>query len=362
MTAKEYISELASELQGFDAEIRRDILLEIEDHIGEFARQHPEMSEEEIIAGLEKPQVLAESLRAEAEPSAGKADAQGSPKASRFVLAGEGLSEIIRKALSIAELFNDEQEPQKEDDEEEDDDDDGEDYGDDAEEAKPGHMLRLKDIPLRGIKEIVCETKSADIKILRSDSGLGLQANGKTVPFFTIKKRGPGSIEIRTSGRREARRLALRVPASVERLSLKTQSGDVSVADWEGSLAVQSASGDVNLRRCEGDVSVSTASGDVAVSGCGGKVVVESASGSVSLRLDEDCQGAAVSCVSGDIELRYAQGVDALIRCDSVSGDMEHDCEESESGRLKIGAGLIPVALRTVSGDIKIRALKNGEL
>jgi len=55
MTRSEYMERLSRGLLDFDEEARRDILLEIEDHIDELRRQNPGASEEEIIAGLEAP-------------------------------------------------------------------------------------------------------------------------------------------------------------------------------------------------------------------------------------------------------------------------------------------------------------------
>ncbi|MFA6366545.1 MAG: hypothetical protein WCX13_05105, partial [Candidatus Hydrogenedentales bacterium] len=62
MTRKEYIEALSRGLEGFEEDSRRDILLEIEDHIDELALKHPDMGEEEIVAGLEKPETFAECL------------------------------------------------------------------------------------------------------------------------------------------------------------------------------------------------------------------------------------------------------------------------------------------------------------
>lgn len=366
MTRKEYIETLSRGLESFDESSRRDIILEIEDHIDELAHQHPDMSEEEIVAGLEKPEILAEGLCREAGVASGRKPAGGgsapregprednedkrggSAKSgkARITIDGEDLEEIIRRTLNIAGLFREggkseeERESRKES------------------RAGSGKTLRFKDIPIPGIREISCKTKAADVKLFLSTSGLALRADGSAIPSFSIKNSGEEALEIAANpGSREPDTLEIGVPGTVGRLSVRTVSGDVLVEDRIGDLAIYAASGDVEVRQCSGDLAVETASGDVELSGCSESISVQTASGSIEMRADEECNEINISTASGDISFRYEDGFGATLRCTTVSGDVEHDGREAGEGLIQLGSGLTPVRLATVSGDIEIEEI-----
>ena len=57
---------------------------------------------------------------------------------------------------------------------------------------------------------------------------------------------------------------------------------------------------------------------------------------------------------SGDIALSYPEDFDAALRCATVSGDIEIDGGSVSSGSYRLGAGLAPVRLSTISGDIQV--------
>ena len=158
-------------------------------------------------------------------------------------------------------------------------------------------------------------------------------------------------------GSREPAVLEIGVPSTVDRLAVKTLSGDVLVDDRVGDLSIETASGDVEVRQCSGDLSVTTASGDVSLSGCSESLSIQTASGSVDVEADDQCNEVSISSASGDICFRYPEEFDAIVKCATVSGDVERDGESARAGSFRIGAGLTPVRLNTVSGDIEIRRL-----
>ncbi|HCO48511.1 MAG TPA: hypothetical protein DIT55_03410 [Spirochaetaceae bacterium] len=364
MTRKEYIDALAFGLEGFDDASRRDIILEIEDHIDELALKHPEMAEDAIVAGLEKPEILAASLCREAGiPGQKRAygtdreddGRQGAERGhqwgkARITIDGEDLGDFFRRAFDIAKLFK-----ESKGFDEEGGGRGSEEESDERANGGGGRTLRFKDIPIGSVREIVCGTKSADLRVFLSTSGLSVRADGDKTPSMSIKSFDGSRLEIATNpGPREPDILELGVPGTVDTLSLRTLSGDVLVEDRLGDLEIRTASGDVEVKRCSGDLSVTTASGDVGISECSENIHVQTASGSVDIDADEGCDGISVSTASGDIVFSHPEDFDALFTCATVSGEILRDGEEAMPGRFSVGDGLTPVRLGTASGDIHI--------
>lgn len=371
MTRKEYIDRLSRGLEGLDEASKRDILLEIEDHIDELALKHPDLGDAEIVAGLEKPEILADSLRKEAgiPRSDGGTGAKAQPEGekergkgkTRITIDGEDLGDVIRRAFDVARLFkeskifNDERGSEEpEEDEEDEEDEEREERG----EGRKGRTVRLKDIPIGKVKDISCRTKSSDVKIFLSNSGFSLRADGAEIPSVSVRSRDGRNLDIVTNpGSREPAILEIGVPGTVDRLAVKTISGDVLVEDRVGDLSIETASGDVEVRQCSGNLSVTTASGDISLSGCSESLSAQTASGSVDVEADDQCNEVSVSSASGDIRFQYPDEFDAIVKYSTVSGDVEHDGASTQAGTIRIGAGLTPVRLSTVSGDIEIRRL-----
>lgn len=398
MTRKDYIDTLSRCLGNFDAAARQDILLEIEDHIDELSALHPEVGDEELVAGLEKPETLARSLCAEAgilfaeegkDPGAENANAGGPREAgrdregprSRVTVDGVDLSEVIRKALDVAKFFEksgaaeafarvDEKARRADEklrraderlrslDEKLrgigrnlDGDDDA--FGDGGEGR---HQVALDNIPSALVNSIECSSRSSDIDLFVSDAGISVYAEGDEEPGVRVSMGDSAILEIKTGvGSREPSAIRIGVPINVARISLRTVSGDISVDDFAGDLELQSASGDVEVRRCSGDLKAKTASGDIDLSGCSANIDVESSSGSIELALEEQCDSVSMSSKSGDLSFAYPGDFDAIVRCSTVSGDVRRDGEDIGAGVFRVGEGLAPVRLSTISGDIEIR-------
>jgi hypothetical protein len=352
MTRKEYIDALSRGLAGFDEASRRDIILEIEDHIDELSLKHADATEDEIIADLEKPEVLAEGLCKEAgiDPSGDKRQEResrhaGSGKA-RFTIDGDDFEDIVRKAFNVARLFKESKIVR-------------EDRSTSGETGRKSEKrVKLQDIPIGHVKKITFNSRTTDVKVLLSVDGFSMQADGPENTQFSIDDDEEGLLEIRTgNGRDEPEELELRVPSSVESLSIRTLSGDVMVLDRMGDLEIQTASGDVTVKACSGNISVRTASGDIVLEHCSENVTVYTASGSVETEADDQCNEVVISTASGDISFCYPRDFDADVKWSTVSGEVEHDAVATGISTARIGAGLTPVRLSTASGDIDIRRL-----
>ncbi len=372
MTRSEYMERLSHGLNDFDEEARRDILLEIEDHIDELRKQNPQTSEDEIIAGLEAPESLARSLLNEGEsggtgkPSgeAGSAkDAQsssseesaetksssagrsagGSGKA-KITVDGEDLGDVIKKALDLAGMFRRSKVFREKTS---------------GSQGKTTRNLNMEDIAVEGVEKIEVRTRSSDLSIYLSPAGLSLKAHGEESSAIEIEDDEKGKLNISTAkDHHEPESLELWIPLSVEELSVHSLSGSIEVIDRVGALDIQTASGDVEVQACDGDVSVSTASGDLSVSGCSQAIRLRTASGNIEIETDPRGGEISARSASGDISLHYDSDFDAYVSWTTVSGSVDCDAKRSGPREAVLGSGLTPVRLSTTSGDIEIRRLQ----
>jgi hypothetical protein len=144
-------------------------------------------------------------------------------------------------------------------------------------------------------------------------------------------------------------------------LSVRTSSGDISVAGVDGAVSLTSGSGDVTAHDIANGLTVATSSGDVALERVGGKLNVQTGSGDVRLA-DGHVVDATVQANSGDIEL---QGVANTIALNSGSGDIDvrdaHDGQlaiRANSGNIDYTGSLARAAnssVETSSGDVTLR-------
>ena len=171
----------------------------------------------------------------------------------------------------------------------------------------------------------------------------------------------------------------LEVPRDA-RLEISASSGDVSVRDVSGAVAIRTVSGDISLRGGGGDLHIEAASGNLrAVAEAPVSCTARTISGDVEIDAPR-MERTSITTVSGDVEIAgaFAPGGDHLVTTTSgdvelaveggvtidvrtVSGDVgrDHpDLREHTSRRdpLVIGNGAARLAVRTLSGDIEVRA------
>jgi hypothetical protein len=173
--------------------------------------------------------------------------------------------------------------------------------------------------------------------------------------------------------------IELEVPRDA-RVEISARSGDVSVRDVIGSVAVRTVSGDVSIRGGGGDLRVEAASGSLrAVASTPIAATVRTISGDVHLDAPRT-ERTSVTTMSGDVEIAslFAPGGDHVVSTTSgdvelavhggltidartVSGEVDcaHPDRRAGNGRrapLVIGDGAARLAVRTLSGDIDVRA------
>jgi hypothetical protein len=350
MTKQEYIASLSEELYGFDEESKRDILLEIEDHIDELVRSHPEETEDNIVADLERPDTLAQCLRREAgidtpKPEDQDADRpEGKKGKTRITVDGEDLEDVIKRAVDLARLFKGSKLFREEN------------LKGEKQEFRGEKRVRLEDIPLDGVRTLEVKSLSSDIKILLSLGGLSIVAEGAQDSAFSVDDDEEGTLRIKTGARhREPEAIEVRVPSSLENLMVSSGSGNITVADRVGDLELRTASGDIVVRSCSGNVKAESASGDISFAHCSEAVQARSASGDISVSVDDLCSGVVARTASGNIGIVYSEDLSARFRWSTVSGSISCDAPSQGTGSAKIHDGLVPVELSTVSGDIEIK-------
>ncbi len=170
------------------------------------------------------------------------------------------------------------------------------------------------------------------------------------------------------------------VPREI-RLESHTVSGDVTLSGTRGPLEVQSTSGDVRMEDAQGPTRLKTVSGDAAFSDFAGQLEANSVSGDLSfdgcafhgsdittvsgdVRFDGELSSARehrMKTISGDVSLALV-GDSYEIRFKSMSGDLETaaharvESEDRHDKRVTIGAGGTRVTVKTVSGDLEVKA------
>src|SRR5438477_4939267 len=181
-------------------------------------------------------------------------------------------------------------------------------------------------------------------------------------------------------GGRVAVDFEITVPREV-RIEAHTVSGDLELLGTRGPLEAQSVSGDVRLDDVQGPLRLKTVSGDGIVSDFAGQLVANTVSGDLTfqrvrlhgseivtvsgeVRIDGELDKARdhrLKTISGDVDLRLSGG-SYDIRFSSMSGDLDSELEGevSVTGRrdkhVMIGAAETKVTVKTMSGDLEIRA------
>jgi hypothetical protein len=146
-------------------------------------------------------------------------------------------------------------------------------------------------------------------------------------------------------------------------LEIQTVSGDVRLEDLQGPMRLKSVSGDVDCRRYVGHFEGNTVSGDVTISGARLRSsLLHTVSGDVQVEAWLDPRKEhRFKTISGDVELALAEP-DASIDYRTASGTVE--CELLarivRHGRTEysivVGGGRSRVGVKTVSGDLTVRA------
>jgi len=270
--------------------------------------------------------------------------------------------------------------------------------------AGPVSGPRVHDIGAGGTVLIVADANDVriqgvdgtEVRVVAPADGVGIATEAQPGRFSVRSLRHLGTdrtgfVGLRLGSREFGFPLAFRASESIEievphdaRVEIGAASGEVALRDIRGGAVVRTASGDVSIKGASGTISVNVASGDVTVIGTGPvSLDVHSVSGDVRAKAprfdrvaietisgDAELAGTfgvgarhAISTVSGDVELGVAGGL--TIEVKTVSGDVDcrHPDRRDGDGRkrpLVIGDGSAHLAVRSMSGDVEVRATSAG--
>jgi len=173
----------------------------------------------------------------------------------------------------------------------------------------------------------------------------------------------------------------LKLPRQIA-LTVSSISGPVKTGDVDGLLNLSSVSGPATVGYVGGKLTVSSISGSLAVGDVGSDASVNSISGNLRLgqvngRLDVASvsgeltatvvrlapQGIHLKSISGSVELRFKDEVNADFKSEDVSGQVYFDVPnvnvqegaKSSNVRAQIGAGGSPISISSVSGNIRLK-------
>lgn len=387
MKRSEYMEALGAALGGADASVRDDIIREMEGHIDELAERRPELDEEALIATLSPPESLAAGLleelglsesqqapggqAASAGPGASASGGReaGSPFGERH---SDGRDRRDRGPKSAFRVFD---EPGKFgfhiniDDKDFEGLDELNDLGEKLKESfkgLDGLGATIRDavrnavrgfgggldrssrdwstaLEVEDIDELSLDFARADMTIgPHEGSTLDLEIEVEGEPdvledYEPLITREGRALAIKDAEGSRARRLEIRVPASILRMAIDTVSGDIDCDAGGRDLRISSVSGDVELGHADRG-QVATTSGDLTIRGCAA-LVLETKSGDIEV---EDVPGMVrAQSASGDIRM---EGVGGPVEVRSLSGDLE------------LGLGDGPVKASTASGNVELRA------
>ena len=169
-----------------------------------------------------------------------------------------------------------------------------------------------------------------------------------------------GSTDLRTDG--ELGEVSVRTASGDVRLDstrgelqVKTASGDISVGAIAADASLVTVSGDLGVERLDASLTARSVSGDVTIGAVAGELGLSTTSGDVDVKsvVNGDVR---VQTVSGDVRLGIARGTRVWIDAASVSGDLgsELGLEDQQHGSEADSAGVVPLHVKTVSGDVSI--------
>lgn len=188
---------------------------------------------------------------------------------------------------------------------------------------------------------------------------------------FAVRVTAPANSGVRT----QTQSADIRLTGVIDRLDVRTASGDVQADVVQRGSLVQTASGDVRIASIGADAEIRSASGDITVRSCAGALSVHSTSGDV--RVEEPASDVFVRAVSGDVSILDA--VDGVIEATAVSGDIVIGIHPGSLAKIDLSsisgetrndfevheepveapqdgpAGKLDVTCRTTSGDIRLR-------
>lgn len=181
----------------------------------------------------------------------------------------------------------------------------------------------------------------------------------------------PDSLIVRSEDERQGRgsrqvqireRVVLELPRQIE-LTVKSISGPVTAGNIGGPMQASSISGPVTVGNVGDAVKLSSISGSVRLGSVAGHLSASSLSGNLSVALTRlDRRGIQLSSISGTVELRFEEDLNADLDATNISGRVHLDvpnvtfrgAADGSNVRARIGSGGSTISISSVSGSIRL--------
>ncbi|HKG15505.1 MAG TPA: DUF4097 family beta strand repeat-containing protein [Pyrinomonadaceae bacterium] len=185
----------------------------------------------------------------------------------------------------------------------------------------------------------------AEVKITKRGGSAEQRSNARTMLAQTdegltlLAAGSPGGVDVSYE---------VRVPRGLHAVEIDTDKGDVKISGFDGAVVSNVKKGNAEFRGVTGDVKSNVIKGET-------RVVFEGAEREGSQEF---------SVVKGNIEATLAEGTDAEVRAETVTGDIDADdslglsVEKRPAGRSlsgKLGDGGQTLRFKVTSGDIKLK-------
>lgn len=136
-------------------------------------------------------------------------------------------------------------------------------------------------------------------------------------------------------------------------LQVKTASGDVYVGSIAENASIVTVSGDLDVGRVDASLTARTVSGDAHVGTIRAPLQLSTTSGDMKVDALEAGE-LRLQSVSGDARVGVCRGTRVWIDAASVSGDLDSQLGLADEPAEASSGEVVPVHVKTVSGDVKI--------
>ena len=213
-----------------------------------------------------------------------------------------------------------------------------------------GHALAFEGHTTSGDMELI-DVALTDATLESMSGDLMLDARGaEQVQRIRVIDANHGSrINIRMEDDEENQQVE---GLSMNRVKLKSSSGDIEVNARCNELSVETMSGDVDITSSSDRARISTVSGDLNARGSWREVQVKTISGDAELTVwDDRLESVNSQTTSGDLTIRLPESLRGQARVDlhTVSGDCRNRFGTPE------GPAKVVVQAKSVSGDVTVK-------
>lgn len=158
--------------------------------------------------------------------------------------------------------------------------------------------------------------------------------------------------------------LDVKVPKSIESMSISSNMGDITVNDLRGNLAIQSDMGNVQVSRCTGHHDIDVSMGNIELNDCNGSYDMSANMGSIGLDSCAFSSDSRFDVDMGDVDLRASSISDANSITSDVSmgnislrvpSNSDYDAyinSISDNRQLSNGSGKTKITLDAKAGDV----------